>query len=59
MITRGLKGEMSIMSGNAIYIGSMDKLIEFPDNVEWKGTLIYAEIPLNPPATFNLYNYIA
>lgn len=58
MITQGLKGDFAIMSGNALYVSSIDKLIELPKQVDWKGTLVLAIIPTDIPSAFNFYNYI-
>lgn len=58
MITHGLKGDLAIMSGNALYISSINKLVELPKQLDWKGTLILATIPADMPPTFNFYDYI-
>lgn len=58
MITQGLKGDLAIMSGNALYVSSIDKMIDLPKQLDWKGTLILVIIPLDLPHTFNFYDYI-
>ena len=58
MITNGLNGDLAIMSGNALFVASIDKLIELPEQSDWKGTLILASFPLDIPSSFDFYNYI-
>ncbi len=58
MITEGLKGDFAIMSGNALFVSSINKLIELPPQFDWKGTLVLATIPTNIPSKFSFYNYI-
>jgi low affinity Fe/Cu permease len=58
MINKGLNGDFAIMSGNALYISSIDKLIELPEQLDWKGTLVLAIIPTDIPSTFSFYDYI-
>lgn len=58
MITQGLKGDLAIMSGNALYVSSIDKMIDLPTQFDWKGTLILAIIPLDLQHSFNFYDFI-
>lgn len=58
MITQGLKGNLAIMSGNALYVSSVNKLVELPQQLDWKGTLVLATIPVDMPPFFNFYDYI-
>jgi hypothetical protein len=60
MITNGLNGSMYILSGSALMIcnkGSK-RILSMPEQTEWSGTLVFAEIPLKTPERFNIYEYI-
>lgn len=61
MITKGLHGSFSILSGNALllYSDSIAKIASLPENLEWQGTCVLARIPVEIPSEFNIYNYIS
>ena len=60
MIVNGLKGSMYMLSGTALMMcqGDDKKILSMPVQTEWNGTLVFAEIPLKKPETFNFYNFI-
>lgn len=61
MITNGLKGEFAIYSGNALFYQTPNdiKLLELPEQLDVKGTVIVARIPTAVPDNYNFYDYIS
>lgn len=59
IVTEVLKGIFAIVSGRALFLKTENytKLIDLPNNVEWKGTIVLVRFPL-PNNNFNMYNYI-
>ena len=60
MITRGLHGVFSIISGSALlYADASNKqVVALPQNVNWNGTLVMVQIPLEDNNDFKFYDYI-
>lgn len=60
MITNGLGGSMYILSGSALMICNKGSkiILSMPEQTEWSGTLVFAEIPLKEPADFNYLKYM-
>ncbi len=66
MITNGLNGSMHILSGSALMMCEMSRkddkgnivILPLPKPIEWNGTLVFAEFPIQVPENFNLYKYI-
>lgn len=60
MVVNGLNGSFSIMSGNAFYRRDIDseQLINLPFGMNWDGTVVMVNIPLEQTANFNVYDYI-
>lgn len=60
MITNGLNGSMYILSGSALMLCNKGSkiILSMPEQTEWSGTLVFAEIPLKMPENFNIYEYI-
>lgn len=62
IVVDGLKGSYYILSGNAFLCATPkneERVFEFPEEIEWKGTLIMASIPMeNPHNSFNLYSFL-
>ncbi|MCQ2310210.1 MAG: hypothetical protein MJZ64_00445 [Paludibacteraceae bacterium] len=61
MITDGLGGEIAIYSGNALLVQTPSdiKLLELPEQLDMKGTIIIARIPTDIPHNYNFYEYIS
>ena len=59
MVVDGLRGEFAIFSGNAILIYSDrgKKILSLPAELDFKGTMVLATIPINIPTEFNMYKY--
>ncbi len=59
LIVEGLSGAFSIVSGNALFYRAkgVKQIITLPNDIDWPGTLVLAEIPL-PNQVINLYKYI-
>ncbi|MCQ2336375.1 MAG: hypothetical protein MJ010_04245 [Paludibacteraceae bacterium] len=60
MVTNGLCGAFSILSGDALYYceNNYSKIFSLPNNIEWSGTLFVVSIPINIPTDFDFYKYI-
>ncbi len=66
MITNGLSGSMYILSGSALMMCDMLRvnnkgdgdILPLPEPIEWNGTLVFAEFPIQVPENFDLYKYI-
>lgn len=60
-IVNGFGGSIAILSGNAMYYAAKgtSSLISLPSEMEWPGTVVLAQIPIEKPENFNLYNYIS
>ncbi|MCQ2351640.1 MAG: hypothetical protein MJ003_06685 [Paludibacteraceae bacterium] len=60
MVTNGLCGAFSILSGDALYYceNNYSKIFSLPNNIEWNGTLFVVSIPINIPSDFDFYKYI-
>lgn len=60
-IVNGFGGSIAILSGNAMYYAAKgtSNLISLPSEMEWPGTVVIAQIPIEKPENFNLYNYIS
>lgn len=61
MITQGLGGEIAIYSGNALFLQTPSdvKLLELPERLDMKGTVVIARIPTKIPHNYNFYEYIS
>ena len=61
MVTKGLGGEFAIYSGNALFVQtpSDSKLLELPEQLDMKGTMIVVRIPTEVPSNYNFYEYIS
>ena len=59
MVVDGLRGEFAIFSGNAILIYSDrgKKILSLPAELDFKGTMVLAIVPVHIPAEFNMYKY--
>ena len=59
MVVDGLHGEFAVLSGNALLLQSAThkKILDLPEEVDYKGTMIIIKIPAAIPYGFNLYNY--
>lgn len=59
MVVDGLSGEFAMLSGNALMLQSatQKKILELPDDIDFKGTMIAVTIPASVPDNFNLYRY--
>ncbi len=59
LIVEGLSGAFSIVSGNALFYRAkgVKQIITLPNDIDWPGTLVLAEIPL-PNQVIDLYKYI-
>lgn len=60
IVTEGLEGAFVIISGNALSYSdkSASTIFELPDEIEWPGTIVLAEIPPTR-TTIDLYKYIS
>lgn len=61
MVTRGLHGEFAIYSGNALFLQTANetKLLELPEQLDMRGTLVVVRIPAQVPDNYNFYEYIS
>lgn len=61
MVTDGLRGEIAIYSGNALLVQTPSdiKLLELPEQLDMKGTIVIARIPTDIPHNYNFYEYIS
>lgn len=61
MVTNGLGGEIAIYSGNALFVQTPlnKKLLELPEQLDMKGTMIIVRIPTKIPQNYNFYEYIS
>lgn len=61
MVTKGLRGEFAIYSGTALFIQSPTdaKLLELPEQLDMKGTIVIVRIPASVPNNYNFYEYIS
>ena len=59
MVIDGLHGEFAVMSGNALLLQSAThkKILDLPEEFDYKGTMVVVMIPATIPEGFNLYNY--
>ena len=59
MVVDGLQGEFAVLSGNALLVQSatQKKILDLPEEIDYKGTMIVIKIPATIPEGFNLYNY--
>ena len=59
MVVDGLHGEFAVLSGNALLVQSatQKKILDLPEEIDYKGTMIVIKIPATIPEGFNLYNY--
>jgi len=62
IVTRGLKGEFAIYSGNALFVQTSNesKLLELPEELDLQGTMVVVRIPTNNISeNYNFYEYIS
>lgn len=61
MVTKGLGGEFAIYSGTALFIQTPTdaKLLELPEQLDMKGTVVVVRIPTSIPENYNFYEYIS
>lgn len=61
MVTKGLDGEFAIYSGTALFIQTPTdtKLLELPEQLDMKGTVVVVRIPASIPDNYNFYEYIS
>lgn len=59
MVVDGLDGVFAVFSGNAILLQSatQKKILDLPEEIDYKGTMIMVKIPAIIPENFSLYNY--
>ncbi|MBR2195779.1 MAG: hypothetical protein IJ911_09210 [Salinivirgaceae bacterium] len=59
LVVNGLKGEFSVLSGNALMIHSSGKsiILSLPKEIDFKGTMIMATFPSEVPTDFDIYKY--
>ena len=59
MLVDGLDGVFAVFSGNAILLQSatQKKILDLPEEIDYKGTMIMVKIPAIIPENFSLYNY--
>ena len=59
MVVDGLHGEFAVLSGNALLLQSAKhkKILDLPEEFDYKGTMVVVVIPATIPEGFNLYNY--
>ena len=59
MVVDGLHGEFAVLSGNALLLQSAThkKILDLPEEIDYKGTMVVVRIPATIPEGFNLYNY--
>ena len=61
IVTEGLKGEFALYSGNALFLKTCDetKLLELPETLDMKGTIVAVRIPTDIPNEFDFYKYVS
>ena len=59
MIVKGLDGSFSILTGNAIYFYTnlKEEIIELPENISWKGTVVAIRMPYRDINNFEYWKY--
>lgn len=59
IVVNGLKGEFSVLSGNALMMHNPGKniILSLPKEIDFKGTMIMVTFPSEVPTDFDIYKY--